>query len=464
MLQPLQLQALSNRYPAQIAELREFFVKAGVAVEAPEALATVARRAEKDAGFRRDLSSYVWTILYRDAQVSDAALLGAIALAASGIRLAADADEQHAHTLLRFVMAARKALQAARFAELSAAAEKAATTDVQTAPASKLPSPPPRRKQAEWLVATASVFAGLLGGSFYLLHRTAPAAVYTRPASNARIPTAPDVSVARPATVPPSDAAAAPAVPTPRLSEPSAVPAERMPSIHSALPSAAQPPAAIARSETPAPSIATAVITAPFTAPLPTHSTTAPLPISRTPPGATGTTVVPAATLSRRLGARTIPSYAANDSDAAPGQPWRPRLLRRHGLPGSAEAGDELLAEVEPPDTPVRTGASRTGSAGAAVTGTVRPTAVGMMAANVVYSPVPPYPAAASAAHVQGEVRVQAQVDVDGSVASARIVSGPPLLRDAALNAVQQWRYRPYVSGGKPMRMTATAVVAFELP
>jgi TonB family protein len=84
------------------------------------------------------------------------------------------------------------------------------------------------------------------------------------------------------------------------------------------------------------------------------------------------------------------------------------------------------------------------------------------MASNLVYSPVPAYPAAASASHVQGEVKLSADVDRDGKVASVRVISGPPLLRDAALDAVQRWRYRPYLWWAIPM--AAIEIMDFQLP
>jgi TonB family protein len=81
-----------------------------------------------------------------------------------------------------------------------------------------------------------------------------------------------------------------------------------------------------------------------------------------------------------------------------------------------------------------------------------------------MYSPVPAYPAAAVASHVQGEVKLSADVDRDGKVASVRVISGPPLLRDAAMDAVQQWRYRPYSTAGGPKPMPAIAIMDFQLP
>ena len=145
--------------------------------------------------------------------------------------------------------------------------------------------------------------------------------------------------------------------------------------------------------------------------------------------------------------------------DQASGRAY-PRLWRRHpegaATPDSQE--NTLLAANLPPSKP---GAYNVPGASA---GTVRPVSLGTMAANIVYSPAPAYPQAAAAARVQGQVTIQAEVDRDGSVASARVVSGPPLLRDAALDAVLRWRYHPRTVAGKPVTAAATAMLEFELP
>jgi outer membrane biosynthesis protein TonB len=45
------------------------------------------------------------------------------------------------------------------------------------------------------------------------------------------------------------------------------------------------------------------------------------------------------------------------------------------------------------------------------------------------------------------------------------VISGPPLLRDAATAAVQQWKYRPYIAdGNKPVAVNATVLMDFQLP
>lgn len=85
------------------------------------------------------------------------------------------------------------------------------------------------------------------------------------------------------------------------------------------------------------------------------------------------------------------------------------------------------------------------------------------MAANLLSSPLPMYPVQARAAGVQGEVVVEAVVGRDGNVVETRVVSGPPLLRDAALGAVQQWQYRPYEVDGKATEITTMARLQFRL-
>ena len=73
----------------------------------------------------------------------------------------------------------------------------------------------------------------------------------------------------------------------------------------------------------------------------------------------------------------------------------------------------------------------------------------------------PVYPPAAEAAGVHGDVLVDALIGVDGRVKSARSVSGHPLLREAAEEAVRQWEYNPYAGGTTPGEVKATLTVNF---
>jgi TonB family protein len=83
---------------------------------------------------------------------------------------------------------------------------------------------------------------------------------------------------------------------------------------------------------------------------------------------------------------------------------------------------------------------------------------------TVLVSQVEPiYPPQAKADKVQGIVLVRAHVDTEGRVVKAEVLSGDPLLAQAALDAVQQWRYKPVVRGGVPVEIDRTAKVVFVL-
>jgi TonB family protein len=75
----------------------------------------------------------------------------------------------------------------------------------------------------------------------------------------------------------------------------------------------------------------------------------------------------------------------------------------------------------------------------------------------------PVYPAAAKLQRVQGIVAVRILIDKEGRVKKAEVVSGDPLLIQAALDAVRQWRYKPGTLGGAPRESDATVNVAFAL-
>ena len=216
--------------------------------------------------------------------------------------------------------------------------------------------------------------------------------------------------------------------------------------------------------------------------PVPAEALPAPAPTARppdsltTPPpairaGNASPTQVgpPAATYSGPSGAPSIPQDSAQQGgdNIISGTSKAPILLRRRPPASSSafsEDGTNLASEDSPPAVSAAAGTSPNGSAGATPGGIVRVTSLGAMASNLLYSPVPAYPAAASASHVQGEVKLSADVDRDGKVASVRVISGPPLLRDAALDAVQRWRYRPYRSSVGPIPMAAIEIMDFQLP
>jgi len=73
----------------------------------------------------------------------------------------------------------------------------------------------------------------------------------------------------------------------------------------------------------------------------------------------------------------------------------------------------------------------------------------------------PPYPAIAQTARVQGDVVLQAIIDKEGNIQDLALVSGHPMLVKAALDAVRQWHYRPYLLNGQPVEVETTITVIF---
>jgi protein TonB len=75
----------------------------------------------------------------------------------------------------------------------------------------------------------------------------------------------------------------------------------------------------------------------------------------------------------------------------------------------------------------------------------------------------PQYPPLARAARVQGEVLLSAIIDANGQITNFQLVSGHPMLVPAAIAAVKQWRYKPYLLNGQPVEVETTITVIFSL-
>jgi protein TonB len=76
----------------------------------------------------------------------------------------------------------------------------------------------------------------------------------------------------------------------------------------------------------------------------------------------------------------------------------------------------------------------------------------------------PKYPAMAQQARIQGTVVLQAVIGKDGTVQNLHVISGPPMLIQAAMDAVRQWRYKPYHVNGEPVEADTQINVNFKLP
>ena len=84
-----------------------------------------------------------------------------------------------------------------------------------------------------------------------------------------------------------------------------------------------------------------------------------------------------------------------------------------------------------------------------------------VMAGNRISGMTPQYPAVAKAAHIEGVVVLQATISRQGTIEKLQVLSGPPLLVQAALDAVKTWQYRPYLLNGEPVEVEAQIIVNF---
>lgn len=112
--------------------------------------------------------------------------------------------------------------------------------------------------------------------------------------------------------------------------------------------------------------------------------------------------------------------------------------------PAPAPVPIREAAAVEQPKQPIRVG------------GDIRPP-------HPVHRVEPVYPTLAKQARVQGDVVISAVIDAQGSIVELKVVSGPPLLYQAALNAVRQWKFEPTYLDGEPWPVSHDITVHFRL-
>jgi protein TonB len=75
----------------------------------------------------------------------------------------------------------------------------------------------------------------------------------------------------------------------------------------------------------------------------------------------------------------------------------------------------------------------------------------------------PNYPPLARQARIQGVVVLQAQISKEGAIENLQLISGHPMLAPAAIEAVKQWKYKPYLLNGEPVEVETQVQVNFTL-
>jgi protein TonB len=198
---------------------------------------------------------------------------------------------------------------------------------------------------------------------------------------------------------------------------------------------------------------------APVHAPAPVVSAaaknTAAAPASRN----TSSIVAPSSTSNSAPSPRTAP-LAEDPKKPALGDVRLATPVINHGKASSAPGESDLSIDVSTSESnaviPATLSASRPNAPAAPVPigGDVKP-------AKLIKSVPPAYPQMAKSQHVSGNVQIDALIDADGNVSAMKVLSGPALLREAALQSLKQWKYQPAELDGKPTAMHLTVTLQF---
>jgi periplasmic protein TonB len=171
----------------------------------------------------------------------------------------------------------------------------------------------------------------------------------------------------------------------------------------------------------------------------------------------------------------TTTASPASPKTVATAQPHETLVVKSETRASSPAPSPAPAAEPVEPPAP---GALNIGQASAdnGINGIVSaPTSAAQPAATIKLSQgiaqgllmkrVPPiYPAAARQARIQGAVELQATIGKDGNITNLKQSSGDKILGHAAIDAVKQWKYRPYLLDGQPVEIQTQVTVNFTLP
>jgi protein TonB len=87
----------------------------------------------------------------------------------------------------------------------------------------------------------------------------------------------------------------------------------------------------------------------------------------------------------------------------------------------------------------------------------------GVLQGNAISQPKPQYPPIARQARISGSVVLQATISKAGTIENLHVISGHPMLIQAAMDAVRQWKYKPYLLNGDPVEVDTQITVNFTM-
>lgn len=214
---------------------------------------------------------------------------------------------------------------------------------------------------------------------------------------------------------------------------------------------------------------------APLPAPAPgstvvTATPASPAPAGTTPESAAGNTASkPSAAI-----AKEEDITAAASAKPAPAVKSPEPFIVKTETPKAAQPKPPVEEAVAPPEL----GPMDSGSSSQAISGLVTSTPVnvpqqppqmvkvsqGVSQGLLLKRVQPVYPAQAMQIRIQGAVQLQAVISKEGNITNVKVLSGDSILARAAVEAVRQWKYKPYYLNGDPVEIQTQITVNFKLP
>lgn len=277
-----------------------------------------------------------------------------------------------------------------------------------------------------WMLIAAAI--GVLvvvvgGGAFYLRGQRGSAATAT--------PSAPAVSTAAPSST------ARPAeISTPQVTQPPAATARAVPPVATTGNAVVAPHGnnVVAAAPSKPSTSASAAVAKPSNNPVVVQP--APQPV-----GVTGNMVA------ESLSAHPVTTqHSAEEVVEAPSVDSAPSDADGSGgaLPSILSSGEGPVAPEVKSEAPVRVGGN-------------------VKEPRLISSPAPVYPVIAKEAHIQGDVVIKTTIDTHGNVTHMEVVSGPPMLRGSALEALKRWKYAPSMLNGDPITVQMMVTLKFRM-
>ena len=165
----------------------------------------------------------------------------------------------------------------------------------------------------------------------------------------------------------------------------------------------------------------------------------------------------------------TVVKPPATEKTEAP-----PALMVQNGSSRQPKPEPEAQeAEQAPAATSIATGTSTNALSGIVDTNAINAQKApqetlrisqGVSQGLIVKKVQPVYPAQARLIRLEGIVELQANISKSGSISGVKQLSGDPVLGRAAMDAVRQWKYKPYFLNGEPVEVETQVTVNFKLP